>query len=283
MTASQVSVCPAGGSGGCLSPASNLSTAAFSLPAQGVFDLSVKLVDAAGNVTVAPAVTQVGYDSGAPPAPGLGPVESGGGDAYRIAIDTSNDPGPAPIASLVGEACPAEGGACQPISASLDHASFRLPSPGQWTISARAVDAAGNTSPSKSTAYTVTAAVETPSPTATASATPTSEPTAAPTTTPTIRTKPKLTFATARLTRTRVVIRGKIGRRNATGRVRITVRARHRTVVKSTKVRRGAFAAKITLKPRQRGARHASVSVRYGGDANYAPRLQTRRLSRARR
>ncbi len=294
-----VTVCRDGG--GCFSPAASTTQSAFALSAEGRYVVSVKLVDAAGNTTVTPATTVVGYDTTAPAAPVLGtPKNPAGNGNFEVAADASADPGPAPIVSFVGEACPADGGACEPISSvgsPPDRATTFLPRIGKWTFTVRAVDAAGNTGPSN--ARTVEYVAPAPAATATATATPTTSstptgtesptaspsPTATPTPTPsprptaTPRKRPVLRLTLTRVTKRMVIVRGAVSRA-ATGRVAVVVGARRRTTVGTVPVRGGRFHARIRLRVKQRGARRVLVAVRYGGDSTYRPREKTVTLRR---
>lgn len=274
----QVTVCPAGSSNGCLTPAATTTASSLSLPTEGGWVAQVRLVDAAGNVTETPGSLPVGYDATPPPAPDLGSVEATGGSGYLVAV-TPNDPGPAPIAGLQGEACPADGGACRPVGGRPDRASFELPSAGEWTIAIRTVDAAGNVSPSAVAEYRVTdppTSSPSPDPSVTGTASPSPSPS------PLARATPTLTLTKTRLSRRRLTVAGTLSA-NATGRIVITLKARKRTRKRTARVGPGGrFRRSFPLGRGQRGARRAKLTVRYGGNADFLPRQTSRKVSRAR-
>lgn len=276
----QVTLCRERGS--CFTPSASTTGSTFGLPSEGRWVASVRLVDAAGNVGAAGEVP-VGYDAGSPSAPALGTVEPAGGNAYRMPVDTTGDPGPAPITSVQGEACPVAGGACSALTGSgapPTAATFELPGPGDYAISARGIDAAGNVGATASETYTVPSG---PTPSATATPSVTAGPSATPTATPaTPRIRPMLKVTRAQLTRRRVAVRGVVSK-GGTGRVAVRLAARGRAITKSVKVRSGTFVVTVRLDTRLRGIRHARLRVRYGGDARYLARTVKRRLSRSRR
>lgn len=283
ITGAQLQVCPIGGGGSCSTPAASTTSAAFTLPAPGAYGVEVKLVDAAGNVTPTGATTTVGYDAGAPPAPQIGQVEGTGGSGYGVAVNTGNDPGPAPIAGLAGEVCPTSGGDCATITASgtpPERATFAVPGPGEYAVAIRSVDAAGNTSPSATTTFTVPVS-PTPSPEPSASATAEPSPTASPTTTTTpARTAPAVTLTQVRLTRSRIKVAGALPE-DATGTLKITVRARKRKRTRTARITAdGTFRKRFPLLKRQRGVKRARLIVAYSGDARYLSRTLRRRARR---
>ena len=145
----------------------------------------------------------------------------------------------------------------------------------------RAVDAAGNVGPSATTSVTVSGATPTPTPTAAPSATPTPSHRRRRRPTPPVRRVSQLRLTRKRLKRRLVEVRGVVSR-PATGTVTVRVRARRRTVRRTLKVRNGSFAVKVRLGKRQRGAKRARMTVRYSGDANYAPRRTTITIRRKR-
>lgn len=265
----------------CTTPGATTTSSSFSLPGEGLFNAFVELIDAAGNVGSSVPIA-LGYDATAPPAPVLGTVTSTGGDGYEVVADTSNDPGPAPIRGLVGEACPVDGGACEVFSAEgvpPTRAALALPSAGRWTVAVRSIDAAGNTSESAMTTYDVEspAASPTPLPSPTSSPLPTASPD--PTTTPPTSRTARLKLTRALLSRRLVVVRGVVSRA-AAGTVSVRVRTRGRTVRRSVKVKAGAFTARVRLARKQRGARRVKLAVRYGGDRDYSPQSLTMTLRR---
>ena len=299
ITAAQVDVCRQGGS--CFSPAATTTSSSFSLPAEGAYTATIRLVDAAGNVGAVPATVALGWDTGAPPPPVLGSVQPNGGGTYLISVNTSNDPGPAPVASVVGEACPQSGGTCRSFVASgspPSYATFDLPAAGLWMITARTVDAAGNTGPSAMTTYTVPAAA-TPTPTPTTPPTPGQSPapsvspqptatttpafTVAPTETPTTtatataapRRRPGLRLTKARLTRTRVIVRGVIAA-DAAGAVSVSARGRTRAL----RIGGGSFAGSLRLPKRAYGAKRVRLTAAYVGDEAFLPRTRRQVLRR---
>lgn len=259
--AAQVTVCPTA-SGSCLNPAASTTSSALNLPAAGAYTASVKLVDAAGNVGSAGAVG-VGYDATTPPAPRLGAVTATGGNGYQIGVDTSNDAGPAPVTVLAGEVCRAGGGctSIRGLGGPPSRAAFQLPAPGTYTIAVRSIDAAGNTSPSRTASYTLKPPVQAATPTPSASPAPQ-------------RVRPLLKLSSVRLLRRKLALRGRLSA-SATGRVAIRVKARGREVTKRIRIRNGRFKVTLRLKVRQRGAAKARVRVAYSGDKRYKPRART--------
>lgn len=280
IAAAHVGVCPSGG-GACVVPAGvGLTSAGVTLPSPGLYTGSVYLTDEAGNGSAANVATfELGYDDGTPPAPVLGAPQATGGGAFVVPVDVSGDPGPAPVARLDGELCPAGGGGtCEAIPAQTEttSASVTVPGPGDWVLTLRAVDAAQNAGASATAVLSYAPPAETPTPTPAPSAT--SEPTATATPSPVVRRTPQLRFTRRRLTRRRLAVRG-VTSPPATGFVTLTVPGR-RPLVRRTKVRAGAFRLRVALPKRLRGTAKLRVRIRYGGDENYAPRAIARTVRR---
>jgi hypothetical protein len=259
------------------SPADAATSTSPAITGAGEWAAAVALTDEAGNTGAFSAPVTLRYDPDPPPAPTLGsPEQDGTGYDFRIPV-TVADLGPAPVASLQGELCHADGSHCTPLAVQASTTELRtsVPGAGTWQLRVRAVDAAGNTGPTATAtlSYTLPAAPPTPTPQ------PTPAPSSQPPATLAVRRLPALRITRARLRGRRLEVRGTLPH-DATGPVRLTVRfrigGRDRRVTRRVRPHRGRF--HVTLHLPRRIAESARLQARFGGDARYRPRGVTRTL-----
>lgn len=281
VVSANLTLCAAPGTCGSYAPATpGGGKVTFTVP--GLYSGSVYLVDEAGNGTAANSrEIRLGYDPNAGPAPFLTAPERSGEREFTVAVNTSNDAGPAPITSLAGEVCTnAATPNCAPFFQTVtDRVTVGVPGPGSWTLRVRAVDAATNASADATTQLRLDGPDPTPTPTATATRTPRPTPTASPSPEPGGRRKVMLSVTRAMLTRKKLVVRGTTSRQ-ATGKLRLTLAVRRTRTKRTTVIRRGAFRAKLRLPREVRGALRGQLRVSYGGDRNFWPRTLAQTVQR---
>ena len=286
-----VTLCPAGGGECSSTPADSLTATTVSLPSPGVWSIGVHLTDEAGNVDGAnKATTTLRFDPDAPPAPALGSIQQAPGAINSFNVQVSfADGGPAPLAPPLGEVCRSDGTDCTavPEQSPGDRIYFSAPAAGTWLLRAYGRDEAGNVGAKATAAFTYAPPTPTPTPSATptptasAAPTPTIEPTPPPAVLP--RRRPLLTITSARMTATRLRVRGRLSRA-ATQRVELTFKARHNgrsaRVERRLRARAGRIAITVRLPRSLRSSRRGRVALRFRGDTRHLPRAVGRTVRR---
>ena len=209
-----------------------------------------------------------------------------------------------PVASAHYELCPVDGSGClgEQTTAGTDisHlAGISVPSPGAWALRVWLQDAVGNVDPTHAAEVTLrfgTAPTDPANPTAPSTTDSSADPTPSPalsdplsppslnptTTSPTptsttARLDPRLRLTSARLTRGRLVIRGRAAT-TATGRLSLAIRLRaNRSLHRRATIRGGRFS--VVIPTRQR-TRPRSVLARFAGSPTFRPATATLRLPR---
>ena len=285
------SLCRAGTTTGCETGSTTVSAGSgrlsgLQLPAEGEWDLSVRLQDAAGNTATGEvARTTVRYDATAPAATGDLTVSSNRAETDPAFFASFNPPSgqKAPISEVLWSLCPqgASTAACSTgtfaaVPSGTNHFSATLPAYGDWTYSVRLRDHAGNLGPAATTSLRYVAPSPTPAPAPSSSAPPALGPTPPPTPpgSPS-RASARLRVSAAVLdpSRRTLTVRGRAAT-GATGRVRMTVaitrRARTRTLTRAATLRDGRFGVRLRLAPGEARGR-IRVSARYGGSTTHGP------------
>jgi len=260
----------------------------LTLPAgTGSYQLRVALEDAAGNVgDPSQATVNVFYDPDPPAAPTFGAPSAGAAAGqYSVPVVFSAGGG-APITKSEFRVCRDTQAACTgPFTddGTPSTAEVSLPTPGDYRLEVRVVDAAGNTSPVGFTTVTYPAV---PTPTAT----PTVEPTVVPTVSPTVEptpTPPPIVVKkkpSVKLTSTKLSSKGlKLDvqyESGATGTVtvRFTTKVKRKklTITRRVALKNGRL--KVTLKFKK--ATKGTLTLTYLGDDQYLARITKKTVKR---
>jgi hypothetical protein len=272
-------------------PCSDEPTGAVGLPtaalADGVHQITVSAVDAAGNETRTDRPPSLRTDNNAPAAPvGLvSPAPSSTVNRFEAHWSLPADAG-SPIVAARYQLCQGVTcGAIQTASSLTALDGLALPAEGEATLRVWLVDELGHEAPAAGATLTLRYAPPTlgqspsPIPEPAPAPTPTPTPTAPlplPTPNPTPRHKaaPALKITSLRHSGRRITLRGTISAR-ASGRVtvrfRTRVNRRTRTVTLHPAIRARAFHATFTLPRSSARVRAGTASVSYAGDADTSP------------
>ena len=293
-------ICPAGNATGCVTGSSpvSASTGALSglqVPGEGAWDFSLRLQDAAGNTTPGNlARTTIRYDATPPAAaPDLALANRDDTDPAFTASFTLPSGQHAPVTGALWKLCPAfSSTGCTSGMLSTDvtpttHLRTTIPTHGDWILSIRLRDQAGNLGADATTSlrYAKPPATPAPAPVPTPASTPTTAPNPAPTATP--RVKTRLCVASAVLDRSRrtLIVRG-TATSTATGVIRVQAAIRRerrtRTRAKTAGLRNGRFTARLRLTHADARGR-ITLAASYAGSRTHAPASAPKRRARVQR
>jgi hypothetical protein len=286
-------LCPSGTTTGCTNgsapvSASTGTVAGLQVPGEGAWDFSLRLQDAAGNTSAANvARTTVRYDATAPTASSnLAIANRAETDPAFLAWFNPPSGQQAPVTRAIWTLCPQSpstgcgSGTLSTDPASTSYLRAAVPRHGDWTLSVRLRDEAGNLgAPATRSLRYIAAPTPTPAPTVA----PLPPPDATPT--PARRASAKLRVASAVLGRSRrvLVVKGTAAS-TASGRIALKIiiaRPRSRTLTRSALLRNGRFVLRVRVGRRDVG-RRLRVSAAYQGSATHAPARTSPRAVRIR-
>ena len=280
------SFCPQGSTSGCVAGSAPVSASTGSLsdllvPGEGAWDFTVRLQDAAGNTAVTNvARTTVRYDATAPAAsPNLGVASRAETTQAFQAYFNPPSGQHAPVTEALWTLCPqGSSSGCTSGSMGTDPYSTNylrssIPSHGDWTLTVRLRDQAGNLGAPATTHLRYAASV--PAPTAIPQPAVTPIPSSGQIRAAAPRASAKLRVTSAVLDRSSrtLVVKGRTAT-SVRGAVRVRVTAtrsgRTSSITRTARIRAGQFKVRLRLSRLDHRGR-LRVSTSYGGSATHTP------------
>lgn len=279
-------------------PCSDEGGAAVGIPTAGLGDgvhqIDLGVVDAAGNETRVRREEPLSVDNAAPGPPvGIGsPQAASNVNSFSVAWALPADSG-TPITAAHYQLC--QGGSCGEVrtAASVTGVDgIALPTAGDATVRVWLEDQMGHSDPDRAATIVLTYAPP-PAPRDDPQQPPEQQPLtptlpgcgltcvttpAPPSSTPVRKVSPALKLTTLRRVRRRVTIAGTVGARasgHVTVRYRVRIHGRTRTLSKRVAIARRRFRTTLTLSAAIAAARTATASVIYPGDPDTVPQTRT--------
>ena len=295
-------LCPAGNTTGCVTGSSPVSSVSGTLsglqvPAEGAWDLSLRLEDAAGNTAARNfARTTIRYDATPPgTTPDLALADRNDTDSELTASFSLPSGQHAPVTEALWNLCPdSSSTGCTSGMLSTDVAPTTylrttVPTHGDWILSIRLRDQAGNLGAAATTSlrYAKTPATQDATPVPTPPSTPTPATASNPAPDPAPRANARLRVASAVFDRSRrtLIVRGTAAS-TATGAIRVRAAIRRdrrtRTRAKTVALRSGRFTARLRL-TRADAQGRITLTAGYAGSTTHAPARTPKRSVRVQR